>query len=202
MISNLIFSCRGIPALGIHGDKTQMQRSHVIRKFKSGDCRVMIATDVAARGLDINDVEYVVNYDFPLDIENYVHRIGRTARSNKTGTSVTLITDNEAGQARRLITILRESSQPVPEELLELSRRAGGQAGRGARRGPPGPLAKQRTNDERSFYNLKRFSYKGIGGEEDMEDDRFYHSRQRSSPPRNRRPNWDDEGFVYDKKKF
>ena len=77
--------------MGIHGDKTQMQRSKVIKSFKEGNCQVMIATDVAARGLDINNVEYVVNYDFPLDIENYVHRIGRTARSNKKGTSITLM---------------------------------------------------------------------------------------------------------------
>ena len=97
--------------MGIHGDKTQMQRSKVIKSFKEGNCQVMIATDVAARGLDINNVEYVVNYDFPLDIENYVHRIGRTARSNKKGTSITLITDNEARFAKKLVQILRESNQ-------------------------------------------------------------------------------------------
>jgi len=110
---------RHIQAQGIHGDKSQMQRSSVIQKFKSGHCRIMIATDIAARGLDISGVEYVLNYDFPNDIENYVHRIGRTGRSNAKGTSITLFTDEDANQAKKLVEILKEAEQEIPKELYQ-----------------------------------------------------------------------------------
>ncbi len=178
--------------MGIHGDKTQMQRSKVIKSFKEGNCQVMIATDVAARGLDINNVEYVVNYDFPLDIENYVHRIGRTARSNKKGTSITLITDNEARFAKKLVQILRESNQTVPEDLLELMQVARDERGQNSRYSK-GPTATRRMNDERKTYDMKKYVYKGIG------EDR-YGSRQQTS--RGRKPNWDHEGFVYNTKQY
>lgn len=112
----------GVSAMGIHGDKSQMQRSNVIRAFKRGTCNIMIATDVAARGLDISGVEYVINYDFPKDIENYIHRIGRTGRSDNKGTSVTFLSEEDANSSRKLISILKESEQTVPEELYRLSR--------------------------------------------------------------------------------
>ena len=105
--------------MGIHGDKSQMQRSSVIQKFKAGHCKIMIATDIAARGLDISGVDYVVNYDFPKDIENYIHRIGRTGRSSSKGTSITLFTDDDAGFAKKLVEILKESNQEIPKELYE-----------------------------------------------------------------------------------
>ena len=111
-------------AMGIHGDKSQAQRSNIIKAFKGGRCNLMIATDVAARGLDIANVEYVINYDFPNDIENYVHRIGRTGRSNKTGTAITFFDDDDASSAPKLIKILKEAQQEVPDELLNLSKYA------------------------------------------------------------------------------
>ena len=86
----------------------------------------MLATDVAARGLDINDVEWVVNFDFPLDIENYIHRIGRTGRASKKGQSLTYMTVDEARFAKKLKKILIESDQEVPEDLVELERRRRG----------------------------------------------------------------------------
>ena len=117
--------CRrsGIAAAGIHGDKSQRQRSSVIEDFKGGRVRVMIATDVAARGLDISGVTYVINHTFPMNIENYVHRIGRTGRADNKGTSITFLSEeSNAGQAKKLIKILKESDQEVPDELLEWSR--------------------------------------------------------------------------------
>ena len=72
-------------AASIHGDISQVQRSRAVEQFKSGDMPLLIATDVAARGLDIPDVEAVINYSFPLTTEDYVHRIGRTGRAGKTG---------------------------------------------------------------------------------------------------------------------
>merc|ERR1711973_1082997 len=76
----------------------------------------------AARGLDINDVEWVVNFDFPLDIENYIHRIGRTGRASKKGQSLTYMTVDEARFAKKLKKILIESGQEVPEDLIELEK--------------------------------------------------------------------------------
>lgn len=69
----------------IHGDISQQQRSKAVETFKSGTVPLLVATDVAARGLDIPDVEFVINYSFPLTAEDYVHRIGRTGRAGKTG---------------------------------------------------------------------------------------------------------------------
>jgi len=111
---------RNISALGIHGDKSQMARSSVIEKFKKGRANIMIATDIAARGLDISDVEYVINYDFPKDIENYIHRIGRTGRAEKKGTAITFFTEEDASYAKKLIGILKDSNQEIPEDLTRL----------------------------------------------------------------------------------
>merc|ERR1712200_16224 len=111
---------RGISAIGIHGDKSQMARSTVIEKFKRGRANIMIATDIAARGLDITDVEYVINYDFPKDIENYIHRIGRTGRAEKTGTAITFFTEEDATYAKKLVKIMKDSNQEIPEDLHRL----------------------------------------------------------------------------------
>jgi len=113
---------RRMKAMGIHGDKSQAARSNTIQRFRDGTCKVMIATDVAARGLDISNVDWVVNYDFPLDIENYIHRIGRTGRANKKGNSLTYMTSEDSRFAAKLINILKEAGQDVPDDLLKLQR--------------------------------------------------------------------------------
>ncbi|MBP3040197.1 DEAD/DEAH box helicase [Bacillaceae bacterium Marseille-Q3522] len=86
---------RGYTAEGIHGDLTQAKRMSVLRKFKEGSIDVLVATDVAARGLDISGVTHVYNFDIPQDPESYVHRIGRTGRAGKTGVAITFITPRE-----------------------------------------------------------------------------------------------------------
>ena len=91
---------RGYEVEGLHGDLTQGQRDTVMNLFRSGRTNILIATDVAARGIDINDVEAVYNYDVPEDIEYYVHRIGRTGRAGKTGRSFTLVVGREAYKIR------------------------------------------------------------------------------------------------------
>lgn len=84
-------AAHGIHAEALHGDLSQAQRDKVMNKFRSGRCAVLVATDVAARGIDVDDVEAVFNYDLPLDEENYVHRIGRTGRAGKSGTAINFI---------------------------------------------------------------------------------------------------------------
>ncbi|KAH6803413.1 RNA helicase family protein [Perilla frutescens var. frutescens] len=110
---------RGWKAVSISGDKAQNARTQALSLFKDGTCPLMIATDVAARGLDIPDVEVVINYSFPLTTEDYVHRIGRTGRAGKKGVAHTFFTKENKGLAGELVNVLREAKQVVPESLLK-----------------------------------------------------------------------------------
>mmetsp|Transcript_28967 Transcript_28967/g.72243 ORF Transcript_28967/g.72243 Transcript_28967/m.72243 type:complete len:555 (+) Transcript_28967:89-1753(+) len=110
---------KGYKCIAIHGDMSQPARTQALEQFKDGSCPLMVATDVAARGLDIPDVEVVINYTFPLTIEDYIHRIGRTGRGGKTGVSHTLFTSFDKAHAGALQNVLREAKQKVPEDLLK-----------------------------------------------------------------------------------
>jgi ATP-dependent RNA helicase DBP3 len=103
----------------IHGDKTQEARTKALASFKSGECPILIGTDVASRGLDIPNVEVVLNYTFPLTIEDYVHRIGRTGRAGKTGISHTFFTSNDKSHAGELQQVMKQAGQKVPEDLMK-----------------------------------------------------------------------------------
>ncbi|MGX7687362.1 DEAD/DEAH box helicase [Flectobacillus roseus] len=94
---------RGYAAEGLHGDLRQAQRTNVMSKFRSGVVNVLVATDVAARGLDVDDVDAVFNYDVPLDEEYYVHRIGRTGRAGKSGKAFTMIVGAERNRLREIM---------------------------------------------------------------------------------------------------
>jgi ATP-dependent RNA helicase DDX5/DBP2 len=123
----------GWPALAIHGDKTQQERDWVLAEFKSGKSPLMIATDVASRGLDVKEIKYVVNYDMPKEIEDYVHRIGRTGRKTNEGynegTSISFFNGANSRLARPLLDILAEAGQPVPPRLQEYAGSGGGGGG-------------------------------------------------------------------------
>jgi len=92
----------GVPALALHGDMRQEARDRSLKRFEDGHVGVLIATDVAARGLDLDDITLVVNYDAPLDDKSYVHRVGRTARAGRAGTSVTFVTPQQQGDISRM----------------------------------------------------------------------------------------------------
>ncbi|KAI6661102.1 ATP-dependent RNA helicase DDX5 isoform X2-like [Oopsacas minuta] len=109
------------PAMCIHGDKEQLEREWVMQDFRSGDAPILVATDVASRGLDIKNVKYVINYDFPNSVENYVHRIGRTARANSTGTAYTFLTDFHSKFVIPLIDVLREANHKPTPDLLRMA---------------------------------------------------------------------------------
>lgn len=104
---------RGYNAAGIHGDLIQQRRMNVLRKFKNGDLDILVATDVAARGLDISGVTHVYNYDIPQDPESYVHRIGRTGRAGHHGTSVTFVTPNEMDYLRVIEKLTKKRMDPL-----------------------------------------------------------------------------------------
>ncbi|CCE29533.1 RNA-dependent ATPase [Claviceps purpurea] len=110
---------KGIRVGGIHGDLKQEQRTRSLEAFKTGQTPVLVATDVAARGLDIPEVKLVINVTFPLTIEDYVHRIGRTGRAGKTGAAHTFFTVQDKPHSGSLINILKGANQPVPDELLK-----------------------------------------------------------------------------------
>ncbi|EJD06476.1 DEAD-domain-containing protein [Fomitiporia mediterranea MF3/22] len=121
----------GWPALAIHGDKEQRERDWVLGEFKGGRSPILIATDVASRGLDVKDVGFVINYDFPNNCEDYIHRIGRTGRAGQKGIAYTFFTTENAKSARELVTILKEAKAEVPPQLQEMVQFGGGGGGRG-----------------------------------------------------------------------
>ncbi|KAH8287773.1 hypothetical protein KR054_012672 [Drosophila jambulina] len=117
-----IIRTEGYTATSIHGDKTQNERDSVLKDFRNGKSNILIATDVASRGLDVEDLQFVINYDYPNSSENYVHRIGRTGRCQQLGTAYTLFTHDNAKQARELISVLEEAGQTPSQALLDLAR--------------------------------------------------------------------------------
>ena len=113
----------GFKAEGLHGDMSQHQRDTVMRRFRAGNINILIATDVAARGIDVDNVEAVINYDIPQDIEYYVHRIGRTGRAGKTGRSFTFASANEIYRIREIErichTAIEERKLPGASKVLK-----------------------------------------------------------------------------------
>lgn len=99
----------GIAAAAIHSDKTQNQRTRALEAFKSGENRVLVATDIASRGIDVSDVVCVVNMDLPLELESYVHRIGRTARAGSEGTAVSLVSSEEMPRLKDIERFIRKT---------------------------------------------------------------------------------------------
>lgn len=112
---------RGIDAVAIHGGKTQEERDYAVNMFKERKADVMVATDVAGKGLDFPRIRHVINFDMPKDIEDYVHRIGRTGRSGKKGVATTFVNDEVSDQALLdLKYLLQEAKQKVPAFLASL----------------------------------------------------------------------------------
>lgn len=104
---------RGYNAAGIHGDLSQARRMSVLKRFRAGKLDILVATDVAARGLDISGVTHVYNYDIPQDPDSYVHRIGRTGRAGQNGISVTFVTPNEIGYMRTIEQLTKKKMSPL-----------------------------------------------------------------------------------------
>ncbi|KAG5927787.1 ATP-dependent RNA helicase dbp2 [Claviceps africana] len=116
----------GWPALSIHGDKQQNERDWVLDQFKTGKSPIMVATDVASRGIDVRNITHVLNYDYPNNSEDYIHRIGRTGRAGAKGTAITFFTTDNQKQARELVNVLQEAKQQIDPRLAEMARFGGG----------------------------------------------------------------------------
>uniref|UniRef100_A0A3Q3LQR7 RNA helicase n=1 Tax=Mastacembelus armatus TaxID=205130 RepID=A0A3Q3LQR7_9TELE len=153
----------GWPAMCIHGDKSQPERDWVLTEFRSGKAPILIATDVASRGLDVEDVKFVINYDYPGSSEDYVHRIGRTARSTNKGTAYTFFTPGN----------LRQAINPKLLQLVDSGRGGSGGGGRMRYRGSS-------SNNPNLMYQEecdRRMRSGGGGGSKDSRSGFSRHSR-------------------------
>ncbi len=119
-------SARGYDADALHGDISQNIRERILRKFKKKTINILVATDVAARGLDINDLTHVINYSLPQDPESYVHRVGRTGRAGKEGTAITFVTPSEYRKLMHIQRIaktdIRKESIPKVKDIIDMKR--------------------------------------------------------------------------------
>ena len=113
---------QNFPSTSIHGDRTQMEREEALRQFKQGKCPIIVATAVAARGLDIPNVKHVINFDMPHEFEEYVHRIGRTGRAGNLGIATSFFNRKNTNITQDLYDLLTEAKQEVPTWLEDMDR--------------------------------------------------------------------------------
>jgi superfamily II DNA/RNA helicase len=123
----------GINAVAMHGDMTQQARERAYARFESGKSDTLVATDVAARGLDLDDITHVINYDPPADDKGYLHRVGRTARAGRSGTGVTFVQPDQQGDVSRMASRLKleeefkeEGMKVAPPRVVFSSKGRGG----------------------------------------------------------------------------
>ena len=141
---------QGIRAVAIHGNKSQSARENSLQKFRVGETKVLVATDIAARGLDIKSVSHVINYDLPMEPENYVHRIGRTARAGAGGDAVSFCSDQERAQLRGIERLIK---LPLVDPSVE-KEKFGSNVGRGNPRGNNPP--ERRSQRPKAFRSRRR----------------------------------------------
>ena len=146
-----------VPATSIHGDRTQREREHALLGFRRGQPSVLVATDVAARGLDVPDCMHVINFELPRDINSYVHRIGRTGRMGRHGTAISLFSHANKPVARDMVTLLQEASQVVPDWLAKIAAEGGGGGNRYQGRGKFG------GRDYRANAQVRQYRHNGAG---------------------------------------
>ncbi|EPT00984.1 hypothetical protein FOMPIDRAFT_1023527 [Fomitopsis schrenkii] len=161
MLSDFLLA-NHLPATSIHGDRTQRERESALQTFKNGRTPILVATAVAARGLDIPNVTHVVNYDLPSDIDDYVHRIGRTGRAGNVGIATAFFNRGNKNIVRDLLELLREANQEIPPWLETVAHEntfGGGSRGRGGRGRGGG-----RSQTTRDFRSGGGGGYGGRGG--------------------------------------
>jgi ATP-dependent RNA helicase RhlE len=169
----------GVAAAAIHGNKSQPQRERALAGFKSGQCRVLVATDIAARGIDVEGVTHVVNYDLPNVPESYVHRIGRTARAGAAGTAISFCNGEERAYLRDIekTTRLKVSAAPLPE----------GVAGPPAAGTERDERPRHKANHPRGQVRRKGQGHGQAGGGRAPERTEAGHRRPAEPQPQNRR---------------
>ncbi|KAH0526435.1 hypothetical protein TsFJ059_009755 [Trichoderma semiorbis] len=165
---------KGYPCMSIHGGKDQVDRDSTISDFKKGVVPILIATSVAARGLDVKQLKLVINYDAPNHLEDYVHRAGRTGRAGNTGTAVTFVTPEQENCAPGIAKALEQSDQPVPERLNEMrkSHREKVKSGKAKDSSGFGGKGLDRLDAEREAARLReRKTHRAEGEEEEVKEE-------------------------------
>ncbi|KFY51844.1 hypothetical protein V497_08810 [Pseudogymnoascus sp. VKM F-4516 (FW-969)] len=162
---------KGYPCMSIHGGKDQIDRDSTIDDFKAGVTPIMIATSVAARGLDVKQLKLVVNYDAPNHLEDYVHRAGRTGRAGNTGTAVTFITEDQEQYSVGISKALEQSGQPVPDRLNEMRKafRAKVKTGKSQDSSGFGGKGLERLDQEREAARMRERKTHKTEGDDDEE---------------------------------
>ncbi|KAF4445415.1 Pre-mRNA-processing ATP-dependent RNA helicase PRP5 [Fusarium austroafricanum] len=166
---------KGYPCMSIHGGKDQIDRDSTISDFKKGVVPILIATSVAARGLDVKQLKLVINYDAPNHLEDYVHRAGRTGRAGNTGTAVTFVTPEQENCAVGIAKALEQSGQPVPEKLDEMRKahREKVKSGKAKDTSGFGGKGLDRLDQEREAARLReRKTHKAEGEEDEVKEDK------------------------------
>lgn len=165
---------KGYGCMSIHGGKDQVDRDSTISDFKSGVCPVMVATSVAARGLDVKQLKLVVNYDAPSHLEDYVHRAGRTGRAGNTGTAVTFVTPEQESCSVGIAKALEQSGQPVPEQLEQMRKawKEKVKAGKAKDQSGFGGKGLDRLDKDREAARMReRKTHKAEGEEDDEKEE-------------------------------
>jgi ATP-dependent RNA helicase DDX46/PRP5 len=166
---------KGYPCMSIHGGKDQIDRDSTIDDFKAGVVPIMIATSVAARGLDVKQLRLVVNFDAPNHLEDYVHRAGRTGRAGNTGTAVTFVTEDQEQYSVGIAKALEQSGQPVPEKLNEMRKSFREKVKTGKMKdssGFGGKGLERLDQDREAARNRERRTHKTDGDDEDEKDEK------------------------------
>jgi ATP-dependent RNA helicase RhlE len=117
----MVLNKNGIPAAAIHGNKSQFQREKALKEFKEGKIRVLVATDIAARGIDVDDISHVLNYDLPNEPENYVHRIGRTARAGSEGVAYSFCSAEERNYLNQIERVIKRKLEHAQHKWHSVS---------------------------------------------------------------------------------
>ena len=162
----------GFAAVSIHGNKSQGQRERALKAFRDGDARVLVATDVAARGIDIPGVSHVYNFDLPEVAENYVHRIGRTARAGKDGDAISIVAGVDLGPLREIEKLMKISipvlggERPEEEKRVQGQNRGGGgrRVGRAPAKAKPAPKPSTQGEGQGGKPKRRRRRRRGGGG--------------------------------------
>uniref|UniRef100_A0A182SE77 RNA helicase n=1 Tax=Anopheles maculatus TaxID=74869 RepID=A0A182SE77_9DIPT len=152
------------PVTSIHGDRTQSEREEALRLFRCGRCPILVATAVAARGLDIPNVKQVINFDLPAEVEEYVHRIGRTGRMGNLGTATSFFNEKNRNVANGLVRLLAETGQEIPSFLEDMTNSRGYG---GSRRGRPQRGGGGTTFGSRDYRQQNNARTGGGGGPRD-----------------------------------
>ncbi len=172
-LSNLLVSHQYSSCMSIHGRKNQHERSQIIADFKKGHIKILVATSLAARGLDVKQLNLVINYDTPNHLEDYVHRVGRTGRAGNTGKAVTFINPTQERNAYDIAKVLKQSEVEVPEDVQKLADSFAEKVKSGKERfnsGFGGKGLEKLEEIRNTTRKLERSAY--IGGDDDSEKDK------------------------------